>query len=797
MHILGRKPWAYYNDFEPSAVAWLKELIKRGLIADGEVDGRSILDVSADDLRSFTQCHFFAGIGGWSYALRLAGWCDEWSVWTGSPPCFPAGTLITTSRGILPIENVREGDLCLTHEGRWKPVVRTGSAIKPTIVLKGQGHFGIETTENHPFYSKERTIRSTRVGGRSVRLHTSTEASWTRADEMKGKWWALPRKFPVSHRPNVGRYSDLELALLAGLYVGDGWVSKGNQSGCLILGVNESKAAEIVDLLPNISFSQHKARTGIRLVLCDRELGAFLKANFGAGSLHKSIPLWMMSASSKMQTAFLTGWHLTDGTRAEMTGSHRITTASRSLAITGRMLLAAMGFSVSMRKIRTPDSTEIEGREVSQADYYTLSRSNCDRYRMDDEQHIWLKVKSVEATGNHRQVYDLEVADDHSYVADGIVVHNCQPFSAAGMQKGKEDARHLAPHFAKLVADGRPPILFGEQVASAAVFGKAASASKRGAAKEPEWAWIDDLSDRLEAAHYAVGASDIPAAGVGAPHIRQRTFFGAVSHEWLAQPDSWERDGIADGEGCQSLGLQARRQQGDGQSAAGGEFRRMADANGAGPQGWSGVPERADQRLTWQGGLESGLADAHGGDTSAERQQRGREQRQQPQDGGTGRMADSSSFGRDRGQGASSWREHVGTDAGWIEGHNGSVRIGETGDGSRGTSPLHGFWGDADWLFCRDGKWRPVEPALLGLVDGIPGCVVPSGPFVPASYPLAQGGKDSRRVMRLRGYGNAIVPQAAATFIQAFIESLAEPLGSSVAPGYSTESDLADFEDLL
>lgn len=68
---------AYYNDFDKDAVAWLRELIRRGLIAPGEVDERSILDVSADDLKGFTQCHFFAGIGGWSYALRLAGWPDD------------------------------------------------------------------------------------------------------------------------------------------------------------------------------------------------------------------------------------------------------------------------------------------------------------------------------------------------------------------------------------------------------------------------------------------------------------------------------------------------------------------------------------------------------------------------------------------------------------------------------------------------------------------------------------------------------------------------------------------------
>jgi len=80
---------SYYNENDSFAAAWLRELIADGLIADGEVDERSIDDVPADDLGGFTQHHFFAGIGGWSYALRLAGWPDDRPVWTGSCPCQP------------------------------------------------------------------------------------------------------------------------------------------------------------------------------------------------------------------------------------------------------------------------------------------------------------------------------------------------------------------------------------------------------------------------------------------------------------------------------------------------------------------------------------------------------------------------------------------------------------------------------------------------------------------------------------------------------------------------------------
>ena len=82
-------PRAYYNEFEPYCAAWLRELIKAGHIPDGDVDDRSIRDVRPADLRGYTQCHFFAGLGGWAYALRLAGWADDREVWTGSCPCQP------------------------------------------------------------------------------------------------------------------------------------------------------------------------------------------------------------------------------------------------------------------------------------------------------------------------------------------------------------------------------------------------------------------------------------------------------------------------------------------------------------------------------------------------------------------------------------------------------------------------------------------------------------------------------------------------------------------------------------
>ncbi|QOL13276.1 DNA cytosine methyltransferase [Dickeya dianthicola] len=83
------QPLAYYNEIDKFAAQWLRNLIDAGHIAPGIVDTRSIEEVTANDFKGFTQCHFFAGVGVWSYALRRAGWPDSKPVWTGSCPCQP------------------------------------------------------------------------------------------------------------------------------------------------------------------------------------------------------------------------------------------------------------------------------------------------------------------------------------------------------------------------------------------------------------------------------------------------------------------------------------------------------------------------------------------------------------------------------------------------------------------------------------------------------------------------------------------------------------------------------------
>ena len=233
----------------------------------------------------------------------------------------------------------------------------------------------------------------------------------------------------------------------------------------------------------------------------------------------------------------------------------------------------------------------------------------------------------------------------------------CQPFSSAGLLKGDKDERHLAPHFAELIRAGKPPVVFGEQVASKPVLGPTNFVEPEAGA-EPDWAWVDDLFDTLEASDHACTAAVIPAAGVGAPHIRARTFFSAIEPKGFA---GWLGNALSAAREWQSAGFLGPKE----------EICFAGIENGNIPDGL----KHASASLPWRQWLHNGG------------------------------MADGAGSGL-----AQSW-----------PGHAAQERDGSAGNGadSDADSPLDP-WRAADWIQCHDGKWRPVEPGTFPLAGRIP-----------------------------------------------------------------------------
>jgi DNA (cytosine-5)-methyltransferase 1 len=293
----------------------------------------------------------------------------------------------------------------------------------------------------------------------------------------------------------------------------------------------------------------------------------------------------------------------------------------------------------------------------------------------------------------------------------------CQPFSAAGKAGGFADARHLWPDWFRLIGECRPDVVFGEQVASG-----------------PGLAWLDLVSADLEGAGYAVGAADTCAAGVGAPHVRQRLYFvadaGTLGRERWPHPERSAGEGAAErGEGlsdaqcgCHARGLAHHdapgcRVVGRAGLPGDGDAPQRNDVDGRGEVGRVGDAVRAEREV----------APPHGGGPRA------------PGSGGrSGAVGDTGEHGHvadpdARGLGID------GTEAGGRDAERGIPHPDERG-------PLGGFWRDAEWIACRDGKARPVEPGVKPLVDGAPA-----------------------RVGRLRGYGNALCAPQAAAWVEAYL----------------------------
>lgn len=267
----------------------------------------------------------------------------------------------------------------------------------------------------------------------------------------------------------------------------------------------------------------------------------------------------------------------------------------------------------------------------------------------------------------------------------------CQPFSAAGKTGGFDDERHLWPAFFHLIEECSPSAVLGEQVAS-----------------KDGLTWLDLVSADLEGADYAFGAGDLCAAGYGAPHVRQRLYWSAFGLEhssdnglqgrlpWRSNPQ-WETVG-------RSLG----RDGATGLLADDFSERRIGRSDAERPLG-QGSSERSEGACrSRRNGLPGRVSDS--ADCSGQSEEPRSVERIVPESDGT----------------LSAVRD--------------------------GTGPTNGFWRVADWLACRDGKWRAVEPG---------------------TFPLAHGA--SARVGRLRAYGNAIVAPQAIEFcrsIRQFIETI-------------------------
>ena len=278
----------------------------------------------------------------------------------------------------------------------------------------------------------------------------------------------------------------------------------------------------------------------------------------------------------------------------------------------------------------------------------------------------------------------------------------CQPFSAAGRKKGITDERHLWPHWFHLISQCRPDTIFGEQVA-----------------KKDGLAWLDLVQADLEAVDYACGAVPFPAAGVGAPHLRERLYF--VAH------DTRQRCGEA-GE------VSTRSTKWFADDGAASELAHTASI------GRTGQCREREKGITEY--RENGFGDMD--HTLSNGRNTGRDHHEEYDRNKSNSTSSVRCVGNPKSEGSFRHGRYVQVDGE----ERREIETRHSGEAGVSNGAGRTYWSDADWVGCSDGKSRPIEPI---------------------TFPLAHG--SPARVGRLRGYGNALVAEQAIAFIESYLEA--------------------------
>lgn len=374
---------------------------------------------------------------------------------TYSSPCFTEDTLVLTeNRGFQKITDIQIGEKVVTHDGNYKSVEKViNNGEKKTIKVYGMGIDEIHTTPNHLFYVRVRNHAWDKSSHSSIR--TFSNPTWKQAHALKrSDYLGVPvnnkSELPIwdgitftrsdgrkgRHKNQLSEYlANKNFWWLIGRYIADGWVR--TNSG-IVLACGKSKFNEMKNKCDSLGIKYHvvEDRTALKFRYALKELELFVKP-FGKYAYGKRIPSFVMNLPINLLESFLDGYMSGDG--CFIGGRYKCTSVSREL-IYGIAQCVAKVYKqpYSIYKTIRPKKTTIEGRLVSQRDTYQLcfKKNKCIQDKAFYENgFLWFPVNRIEES-NIENVYDLTISENHSFTVQGTVVHNCQDFSTAGLNKG-------------------------------------------------------------------------------------------------------------------------------------------------------------------------------------------------------------------------------------------------------------------------------------------------------------------------------------------------------------------------
>lgn len=523
-------------------------------------------------MTKFNYVSLFSGIGGFEQALnRLGGTCvlaseidkfanQAYEVLYGHPtagditqidakdvpdhdllvggfPCFAAGTLITTSEGLKPIEEVRKGDKVLTHTNSFKDVVVPMMKRKKGIYeLKVQGSPTTLITEEHPVYVREIFRTYNTENGKRTNRRNWTEPKWIEAKDLKEgvHFVGMSENNNARNPHNITK----EEAWLIGRYIADGYIRNNKRSGRensynnqVIYCIGKTKLSEFKRNVRDYYVGISEDRTVYKgRIINERLTELCLEA--GRGSENKRVPGYIIDLPNDLLETFLEGYLSGDG--CVIKGVYQATSVSRQLIYgLGQVVQKLYKTPYSITYTKRPKTTVIEGRTVNQRDTWMIRFRKENRKQQDGvyiDGMLWMPIRKLTYDADFEgNVYNFEVEGDNSYVANNLTVHNCQAFSVAGKRLGFDDTRGtLFFEVARIAREKQPRVVLLENV--------------KGLVGHDKGRTLDTIVQTLNDIGYTIDFEVLNSKYFGVPQNRERIFIIAVRDD-LVEQEPWIIEG--------------------------------------------------------------------------------------------------------------------------------------------------------------------------------------------------------------------------------------------------------------
>lgn len=441
----------------------------------------------------------------------------------GGFPCFTAETPVLTSRGYVPIADVSVGDEVLTHTNKWRKVTHVMNRESETVEFAP----GFYSTPEHRFWTRP----ASRKWNNDARQYRRVlgKARWTEIEDAQGMFLAQPtavaQHAPAPALPPGFTYWHL------GRWVADGWIAQAN--GAPIIGIGKSKLDRDLPQFGD-DWRRNDEKTVVRMTLRTGGWEEWFATHFGSSASTKTIPAWILYADECDRNEFLRGYW--DGGAYRNNGSGmRSVSVSPLLTVGIRTLATTLGYTTAVHYNVVSPRKMIQGREVNQRNRWSMTATPDDgRYTEVIGDHRWSKLRKRPERSGVRRVYDLTVEVDHSFIAAGFVVHNCQDVSHAGRRAGLirdgegRTRSGLWGHMLRAIDEQRPRMVVAENV-------RGLLSAQADSDVEPcPFCMGDDGASPMRALGavladladigYDAAWTTLAAADIGAPHRRERVF---------------------------------------------------------------------------------------------------------------------------------------------------------------------------------------------------------------------------------------------------------------------------------